>query len=123
MRPVMITPTRTKDYRNPHIQKVWYEAERMLRQADQVYFIGYSLPDDDIEVIDLLRRGLPRQNSTKITVIEYDQQHRGLRANPVGQRYRSLFGDGIRWCTEGFGNWLTCNKQFQREEPRLKAAS
>lgn len=56
-RAVMVAPSRAKDYRNPHIQAIWYRAERVLRKADHVYFVGYSLPDDDVEVIDLLRRG------------------------------------------------------------------
>src|SRR5262249_4214217 len=57
MRAVMITPTRANDYRNPHIQTIWYQAERVLRVAELVCFVGCSLPDDDLEVVDLLRRG------------------------------------------------------------------
>ena len=60
VRPVMITPTRMKDYRNPHISSVWYGAERMLREADKAYIIGYSLPPEDVDVIYLLKRGLVR---------------------------------------------------------------
>jgi hypothetical protein len=58
VRPVMITPTQKKDYRSPHVARVWYEAERLLRQANQGVFIGYSMPEDDVEVVYLLKRGL-----------------------------------------------------------------
>src|SRR5262249_52517049 len=53
MCPLLIAPTHLKDYRNPHLAQVWYEAESVLREATRVIFIGYSLPDDDVEVVYL----------------------------------------------------------------------
>jgi hypothetical protein len=53
VRPVMITPTQKKDYRNPHIAQVWYRAEELLRSASEVVFVGYSMPSDDVEVVYL----------------------------------------------------------------------
>jgi len=104
---VMITPTRVKDYRNPHIQSVWYQAECLMRRADHACFIGYSLPNDDLEVIDLLRRGLEHLPANAVTVIEYDhEEERQLGDHPVGRRYRSLFGEGINWYTKGFSDWV-----------------
>src|SRR2546425_13182087 len=101
LRPILVTSTYRKDYRNPHLTRIWYEAERALQQANRVFFVGYSLPDDDVEVIYLLKRGLgtpmgtPNASSLppqQITVIEKDDQRRPLRTHPVGQRYRALFG-------------------------------
>ena len=106
MRAVMITPTRAKDYRNPHIQSIWYQAERALRRAEHVCFIGYSLPDDDLEVIDLLRRGLGNLDPTCITVVERDDKHPEMADHAVGKRYRSMFGSRIEWHTGGFEGWL-----------------
>lgn len=40
LRPLMIAPTHLKDYRSPHLAQVWYEAERVLREADRAVFIG-----------------------------------------------------------------------------------
>lgn len=111
LRPILITPTHRKDYRNPHIARVWYEAERALQRANRVFFVGYSLPDDDVEVLYLLKRGLrapigAQLPPTQITVIEFDDQHRKVDVHPVGQRYRALFGEGIDFRTEGFGAWV-----------------
>lgn len=106
VRPVLITPTHRKDYRNPHISQIWYLAERALRQADRAVFVGYSLPEDDVEVAYLFKRGLSHLKGPAITVVEYDPQKRPLRDSPVGSRYRTLFGDGLDWRTEGFGDWL-----------------
>jgi hypothetical protein len=112
MRATIITPTRTKDYRNPHIQSIWYEAERTLRGAEHVCFIGYSVPDDDLEVIDLLRRSLGHLPPSCITVVELDEKGLGIGEHPVGRRYRSIFGDKIEWRVGGFEGWLDEVKQL-----------
>jgi NAD-dependent SIR2 family protein deacetylase len=104
--PLLIAPTHLKDYRNPHIAQVWYEAESLLRSAERVVFIGYSLPDDDVEVIYLLKRSLAHLEPGQITVVEYDESSSALNENPVGRRYRTLFGDGIDWHPEGMDDWL-----------------
>jgi len=107
LRPVLITPTHLKDYRNPHIARVWYEAARALREAKRAIFIGYSMPEDDVEVIYLFKRGLAHLDAEQITVVEYagDQKVR-LDAHPVGLRYRALFGNGIDWHSTGFEAWI-----------------
>ena len=104
--PVLITPTHMKDYRNPHITSVWYEAHQMLRNADRVVFVGYSLPENDVEVIYLLKRGLRQVKPGNITVIEKDKLRRKLTDHPVGRRYRAIFGDGIDWQVGGLEQWL-----------------
>ena len=106
MRPLLIAPTHLKDYRNPHLAQVWYEAERVLREADRAIFIGYSLPDDDVEVVYLLKRSLAHLTPDRITVVEYDLAMPSLANHAVGRRYRTLFGDGIDWRPEGLDGWL-----------------
>jgi hypothetical protein len=106
VRPVMITPTQKKDYRNPHITQVWYHAEELLRSATSAVFVGYSMPADDVEVVYLFKRGLQHLPASEITVIEFDPTHRSIEVHEVGQRYQSVFGSGIQWHTCGFGKWL-----------------
>ncbi|MBR1069142.1 hypothetical protein [Bradyrhizobium liaoningense] len=106
LRPLLIAPTHLKDYRNPHLGQVWYEAERVLREADRAVFIGYSLPDDDVEVVYLVKRGLAHLTPDRITVVEYDMAMPTLASHTVGRRYRTLFGDGVDWHPEGLDNWL-----------------
>ena len=101
----MIAPTHLKDYRNPHLAQVWYEAERVLRESQRVIFIGYSMPDDDLEVVYLFKRGLAHLEPRQITVVDYDPKNLPLHSNEVGRRYRALFGD-INWHPEGLDNWL-----------------
>jgi hypothetical protein len=105
-RPVLITPTHLKDYRNPHIARTWYRAEEELREATRAIFIGYGMPDDDVEVIYLCKRALAKLDPKAITVVEYATgRAAALGNNPVGLRYRALFGDGIDWQPGGFQVW------------------
>jgi NAD-dependent SIR2 family protein deacetylase len=106
LRPLLIAPTHLKDYRNPHLAQVWYEAERALRETARVVFIGYSLPEDDVEVIYMLKRSMAHLPPGQITVVGYDPTMPLLDAHPVGRRYRTLFGDGIDWHPEGLDAWL-----------------
>lgn len=105
--PVLITPTQLKDYRNPHVAKVWTLAEQALRSAERAIIVGYSLPDDDLDVIYLLKRGLGQlanRAPTNITVVERasDDAMRSIGKHPVGRRYRTIFGPDIDWRTDGF---------------------
>jgi hypothetical protein len=105
--PVLITPTQLKDYRNPHVAKVWTLAEQALRGAERAIIVGYSLPDDDLDVIYLLKRGLGQlanRAPQNITVVERanDPAMAAIGKHPVGRRYRSIFGPQIDWRTDGF---------------------
>ena len=117
--PVLITPTYVKDYENPHIERVWNEAEAAMKSADRAVIIGYSLPTDDVEVAMLFKRGLDHLPRQRITVVEYvqgdedrpRQERTPVAVHPTGQRFRSLFGSEIDWHTTGFHGWLREQEQ------------
>ena len=110
LHPVMITPTHLKDYRNPHVTRVWYEAEQALRSADRVIIIGYSLPEDDVEVAYLLKRGLGQLNKRRITVVNHESRRQPKAKNDTWHRYRVLFGTEFKWRPSGFKGWMEeCN--------------
>lgn len=112
--PVLITPTYAKDYQNPHINRVWQEAENAMKNADKAIIIGYSLPTDDVEIAMLFKRGLSHLDQKRITVVEYVdkdieksvEKRVPIEQHPTGQRFRSLFGSGLDWHTTGFEGWL-----------------
>ena len=45
--PIIITPTFLKTYKNSFVTQIWQATEAALRAADEIVFIGYSLPDAD----------------------------------------------------------------------------
>lgn len=40
LRPLLVAPSHLTDYRDPHLSQVWYEAQRILRQADRAISLG-----------------------------------------------------------------------------------
>ena len=105
-RAVMITPTSLKDYRNPHIASLWYQAERALRDADRVVFVGYSLPWDDIDVIYLLKRGIAKAKGRMISVVEHSSTGPvPILDHEAGRRYQAVFGHDLDWQPVGFEKW------------------
>jgi hypothetical protein len=117
--PILITPTYVKDYENPHIERAWQEAERSMKEANRAIIIGYSLPTDDVEVAMLFKRGLNHLPRNQITVVEYVDgdfkkpltERMQLEKHPTGLRFRSLFGNGLDWHTNGFEGWLNERKE------------
>lgn len=108
LRPLLVAPSHLKDYRNPHLAQVWYEAQHVMRQAKRVIFVGYSMPDDDVEVVYLVKRSLAHITDPKqITVVEFCQENPAIAASehPVGRRYKTLFGE-IEWHAGGLDQWL-----------------
>jgi hypothetical protein len=67
LEPYIITPTFAKVFDLPHIQTTWHNAFIELREADEVVFIGYSLPEADYHFRALLRRAV--RSATPIKAI------------------------------------------------------
>lgn len=65
----LIMPTFIKDLTNPQYKIVWQNAGIEISEADELVFIGYSLPSADFEMRQLLSR-MTRKNA-KITVVSY----------------------------------------------------
>lgn len=107
MRSMLIAPTHFKDYRNPHINRVWFDAETNLREITRLIFAGYSLPESDVEVIYLLKRACSQDRLNEIHVIEYhpDPNRRSPDSHPSYPRYEALFGQRIRWWGNGLAQW------------------
>jgi len=62
-RPHMIMMTQGKTVDVERIQSMWDDAYVALCAAREVRIIGYSLPDDDVEIRTLLRAGVKRRTS------------------------------------------------------------
>jgi hypothetical protein len=102
LRPLLVAPSHMKDYRNPHLSQVWYEAQRVLRQADRAIFVGYGLPDDDVEVVYLLKRGLAHLSVANSTIgLEFPGSCEAL-IRSLGARHPRSFRSRDRYPTPTF---------------------
>lgn len=92
LEPCFITPTFVKRFDNPHIQMTWHNAFLDLAEADEVVFIGYSLPDADYHVRTLLRRAVRRDASVNVVLAESDGPADGDEVSDTAKRYSEFFG-------------------------------
>jgi hypothetical protein len=105
--PIIITPTFLKSYRNGFVTQIWQSTEAALRDAHEIVFIGYSLPEADIMLRTMFSRALfvnSKQHGQpgKIIVVDLPPE---AEAQPLIQRYKRLFMD-IQYCGEGFKNYV-----------------
>jgi hypothetical protein len=67
LQPFLITPTFLKVFDSSHIQTTWQRAHHELALADEVVFVGYSLPIADFHLRALLRRAV--RTDARITAV------------------------------------------------------
>lgn len=95
----LLLPTFIKDLSNIQIQLVWQNAGIELSEATKVVFIGYSLPQADFEIRQLLSRCIP--NHAEVEVVCYPNDRSGNSKSQHDQAneikwYKSFFGARIR---------------------------
>jgi hypothetical protein len=81
----LIMPTFLKDFSNPQYKLIWQNAGVELSEATKVVFIGYSLPQADFEMRQLLSRMI--RETAEIEVVTREQSNTDLE-----MRYRVFFG-------------------------------
>lgn len=85
----LIMPTFLKNFSNPQYKLIWQNAGIELSEATKIVFIGYSLPQADFEMRQLLSR-MTRKNA-KIIVVDYGNKDDTETAETI-KRYNVFFG-------------------------------
>lgn len=83
--------THQKAFQNPLLNNLWMKINQRLSTAEEVYFIGYSIPDADYTSKYYFIKGLTRsdhKNCVKIRLITPNAVKSGL-----SDKYRRIFGD------------------------------
>lgn len=84
----LIMPTYLKDLSNPQYRIIWQNAGIEISEADHIVFIGYSLPQADFEMRQLLSR-MTRKNA-KIHVVDYLSEE---KQDSLKKHWTKFFGD------------------------------
>lgn len=92
--PILIMPTYYKIVQNVHLLDVWQNAAMELQEAHRIYFIGYSLPEADYLIRNLLISNI--RDDTKISILGRDGE--------TEKNYKQLFGKRIREENNRVGN-------------------
>ena len=118
LKPYIIPPVMDKDafYNHIAIHALWQRAEKVLKEADEIYIIGFSFPQTDLSVKYLFQSAL-RHSNAKIYVVNPETE-KTLRVN-----YDKVFGkDNENICYEYSGKNerdYTVTERFIAEKCRV----
>lgn len=97
LQPFLITPTFLKVFDNLHIQATWQRAYHLLARADELVFVGYSMPLADFHFRALLRRAVRSSVHVTAVLTSSDEFVPGMpdqiRDHFAATRYREFFGE------------------------------
>jgi len=82
-------PTFLKNFSNPQYKIIWQNAGIELSEAQKIVFIGYSLPQADFEMRQLLSRMI--RKDAVIEVVDYGKET-DEKIKATKQRYEVFFG-------------------------------
>jgi len=106
----LIMPTYVKDLSNPQYKIIWQNAGIEISEADEIVFIGYSLPSADFEMRQLLSR--MTRKTAKIHVVDYCDEK---CQNNVKSHWINFFGS--RNLAFSFGGAKTYINDLVKMEP------
>ena len=103
----LIMPTFLKDFSNPQYKLIWQNAGVELAEAERIVFIGYSLPQADFEMRQLLSRMI--RSNAKIEVVTKGHKD-NQSTNDLKQRYNVFFGSrNIKFFLNGTVDYIENN--------------
>ncbi len=89
--PIIVPPSWSKGEYHQNVKPIWKIASEHLREAECIFFIGYSLPESDAFFRYLFALG--SMGKTRIKCIHVFDP---CQNDTVNQRYLSLIGESIR---------------------------
>jgi NAD-dependent SIR2 family protein deacetylase len=104
LRAVLVAPSFVRQYRDRNLLSVWRAAAEALRLADEWFFIGYSLPTEDVAIRALLLRALLSRSKAPRTIVV-------SASLDALDRYRQLFpsckytASGLKVFLDGEAVW------------------
>ncbi len=91
---LIIPPTFFKVMSNYYLSQIWYKAELTLREAERIFFCGYSFPDADIHIKYLLKRAeLYKKHSPEVYIINWHDEKTNERIEDEKKRFLRFFKD------------------------------
>jgi hypothetical protein len=82
----IVSPSFVRDIRSANLISVWQSALDWLREAEDWIIIGYSFPDEDLNIRSLFARALASgKNEANITIIQYGADEQ------IRMRYEAFF--------------------------------
>lgn len=111
---LVVSPSFIKNYKNRIIKKVWDAAEKRISEAEQIIFIGYSMPEDDYAIKSMILRGMAdhsyrhgKNQKAKVIVIDKEpKNNKDQESNEIQKkRFQRIFGL-IDYQEDGFNKYV-----------------
>jgi hypothetical protein len=100
LKSVIVAPSYIRDVRDSNLLQIWKGALESIRTADEIIFMGYSLPAEDFGIKSILMRALNgRRERPKVTVVVND--------NNSKQSYINIFGPSVKYHSTGLQKYLS----------------
>lgn len=100
----LIMPTFLKDLSNPQYKIIWQNAGIELSEAKKIVFIGYSLPQSDFEMRQLLSRMV--DNDTEIEVVNWKDPNNPKIYNNLINVFKQFFGREVEGFETGASEYI-----------------
>ncbi|MGJ7033791.1 hypothetical protein [Niabella hirudinis] len=100
----LIMPTFLKDLSNPQYKIIWQNAGIELSEAKKIVFIGYSLPQADFEMRQLLSRMV--DVDTEIEVVNFKDDNNPKIYEDLIKNYKQFFGRNITAFEDGASKYI-----------------
>lgn len=108
LRPDIITPTMLKTVDNDLYGNLWKEAEKELRIAKRIVFVGYSLPLADFEIRYLLKKNIKQDVKIDVILASHDRPQKRHYKLSSECRYKSVFSTHeVNFYYEGFDKYFS----------------
>lgn len=101
----LIMPTFLKDLSNPQYKIIWQNAGIELSEAKKIVFIGYSLPQADFEMRQLLSRMIDKR--TEIEVVDYRNENNPEPYKRLVQQFHQFFGREVSDYPKGASTYIS----------------
>lgn len=105
--PILIPPTYYKNMANYYIASIWAQAEQAIMGCEKILFCGYSLPDADMHIKYLLKRGMMNRNyeAPNIVIINNYFGKDTIERDAEKTRYQRLFGKKVKYTRKSFAKF------------------
>ena len=102
----IVSPSFIRDVQSPNLISVWQRALNWLRQAEDWIVIGYSFPDEDLNIRSLFTRAMASMDSPPyMTVIQFGSNEQ------TRIRYETFFPkEQLKFLTGGLEAFLHANR-------------
>lgn len=104
---LVVPPSFFKNLKVPPLMQLWIKARLMLMDADEIYFIGYSLPLADIPVWQMLKSAELARPNKKVIVVDA----KGKKSGEINKRYSQIFTN-IEYLPIGFESFIDSIEKY-----------